>query len=66
MLATDTPPRILGDEEELKAAVSNLVDNAIKYSGPEPRVSVELEHTGTEQATLRVRDRGRRHPAEPS
>jgi two-component system, OmpR family, sensor histidine kinase SenX3 len=58
VLATDTPPQILGDEEELKAAVSNLVDNAIKYSGPEPRVTVELEHAGTGQATLRVRDRG--------
>jgi signal transduction histidine kinase len=63
VLATDTPPRILGDEDDLRAAVSNLVDNAIKYSGPEyagpePRVTVELEHTVTEQATLRVRDRG--------
>jgi len=58
VLTTDTPPTILGDEDDLKAAVSNLVDNAIKYSGPEPRVTVELEHTGTEQATLRVRDRG--------
>ena len=57
-LSTDTPPRILGDEDDLRAAVSNLVDNAIKYSGPEPRVSVELEHIDTEQATLRVRDNG--------
>lgn len=58
VLATDTPPRILGDEDDLRAAVSNLVDNAIKYSGPTPRVVVELEHTDTERATLRVRDQG--------
>jgi signal transduction histidine kinase len=58
VLATDTPPRILGDEDDLRAAVSNLVDNAIKYSGPEPKVSVELEQTDTAQATLRVRDNG--------
>ncbi len=58
VLATDTPPQILGDEDDLKAAVSNLVDNAIKYSGPAPSVTVELEHTGAEQATLRVRDHG--------
>ena len=36
---------MLGDEDELKAVVSNLVDNAIKYSGPEVRVAVELEQT---------------------
>jgi two-component system, OmpR family, sensor histidine kinase SenX3 len=57
-LATDTPPRILGDEDDLRAAVSNLLDNAIKYSGPEVHVSVELEHTDTSQATLRVHDKG--------
>jgi two-component system sensor histidine kinase SenX3 len=57
-LATDTPPQILGDEDDLRAAVSNLVDNAIKYSGPEPQVTVELEHVDAEQATLRVHDRG--------
>jgi len=57
-LATDTPPRILGDEDDLRAVVSNLLDNAIKYSGPEVHVSVELEHTDTSQATLRVHDKG--------
>lgn len=57
-LSTDTPPRILGDEDDLRAAVSNLLDNAIKYSNGPPQISVELEHIDTEQATLRVRDRG--------
>jgi two-component system, OmpR family, sensor histidine kinase SenX3 len=57
-LSTDTPPRILGDEDDLRAAVTNLLDNAIKYSGPQVKVSVELEHTETSQATLRVRDQG--------
>jgi signal transduction histidine kinase len=51
-------PRVLGDEDELKAVVSNLVDNAIKYSGPEARVAVELEQTEPAKATLRVRDQG--------
>ena len=49
---------VLGDEDELKAVVSNLVDNAVKYSGPEVRVHVELEQTDAERATLRVRDHG--------
>ena len=49
---------MLGDEEELKAVVSNLVDNAIKYSGPHVQVAVELEQPEAAHATLRVRDRG--------
>jgi two-component system sensor histidine kinase SenX3 len=51
-------PRVLGDEDELKAAVSNLVDNAIKYSGHQVRVAVELDQPEVTQATLRVRDEG--------
>src|ERR1019366_6175035 len=35
--------RVVGDEDELKAVVSNLVDNAIKYSGHDVKVAVELE-----------------------
>jgi signal transduction histidine kinase len=50
--------RVLGDEDELKAAVSNLVDNAIKYSGSQVRVAVELDQPEVAQATLRVRDEG--------
>jgi two-component system, OmpR family, sensor histidine kinase SenX3 len=50
--------RVLGDEDDLKAVVSNLVDNAIKYSGPEVRVAVELGQTEPAKATLRVRDHG--------
>jgi two-component system, OmpR family, sensor histidine kinase SenX3 len=50
--------RVLGDEDELKAVVSNLVDNAIKYSGPDVKVEVELEQTDPARAILRVRDRG--------
>ena len=49
---------VLGDEDELKAVVSNLVDNAIKYSGPHVRVDVELEQTDAATVTMRVRDHG--------
>jgi two-component system, OmpR family, sensor histidine kinase SenX3 len=49
---------VLGDEDELKAVVANLVDNAVKYSGPDVKVSVELEQTDAFRATLRVRDHG--------
>ncbi len=49
---------VSGDEDELKAVVSNLVDNAIKYSGSHVRVDVELEQTDRDTITLRVRDHG--------
>jgi signal transduction histidine kinase len=57
-LSNGTAPRVLGNEDELKAVVSNLVDNAIKYSGPRVRVAVELEQPEAARATLRVRDQG--------
>jgi signal transduction histidine kinase len=49
---------VLGEEDELKAVVSNLVDNAINYSGPQVRIDVELEQTDSGTVTLRVRDHG--------
>ncbi len=49
---------VLGDEEELRAVVSNLVDNAVKYSGPDVQVAVELEQTDQRTIALRVRDNG--------
>jgi two-component system sensor histidine kinase SenX3 len=57
-LADGSALRVLGSEDELKAAVSNLVDNAIKYSGTQVKVAVELEQPEAAQATLRVRDQG--------
>jgi signal transduction histidine kinase len=56
--ANEPPGYVLGDEEDLKVVVSNLVDNAIKYSGPQVRVAVELEKTDAATITLRVRDQG--------
>ena len=56
--AADERRFVLGEEDELKAVVSNLVDNAIKYSGPKVRIDVELEQTDAGIITLRVRDHG--------
>jgi two-component system sensor histidine kinase SenX3 len=56
--ANGTAPHVLGDEEELKAAVSNLVDNAVKYSGAHVQVAVDLEQPEAAHARLRVRDEG--------
>lgn len=49
---------VSGDLEELKAAISNLLDNAVKYSGQRVRVMVELAHSGASQLAVRVRDEG--------
>ncbi len=54
----ERPPRVLGDEDDLKAVVLNLIDNAIKYSGNSVTVAVELTQTDSRAATIRVSDRG--------
>lgn len=51
-------PRVMGDEEDLKAVILNLVDNAIKYSGDKVTVAVELAQTDARAATIKVSDRG--------
>ena len=45
------------DEDEVRAAVSNLIDNAIKYSGKQVHVTVEVIQNG-EKVGVRVIDRG--------
>ncbi len=49
---------ILGDREELKAAVTNLIDNAIKYSGERVKVGVELVRLGARNVAITVKDQG--------
>ncbi|MEP7270269.1 MAG: HAMP domain-containing sensor histidine kinase [Acidobacteriota bacterium] len=49
---------VAGDPDELRAAVSNLIDNAIKYSETEISVLVELAALNQRQLTIRVTDRG--------
>jgi two-component system sensor histidine kinase SenX3 len=52
-----------GDPEELRTAVANILDNAIKYSGGQVDVSVEIEMLPYNRIALRVRDRGIGIPA---
>jgi signal transduction histidine kinase len=52
------PATILGDPEEVRAAVSNLIDNAVKYSGSDVRVTVETAEVDGKFVAVRVRDRG--------
>ena len=55
--------RVLGDPEELRTAVSNVLDNAIKYSGNEVNVSVRLDAPDERHLRLSVRDHGVGIPA---
>jgi two-component system, OmpR family, sensor histidine kinase SenX3 len=49
---------IRADMDEVRAALSNLIDNAVKYSGNDVRVTVETAAVNGDQVAVRVRDRG--------
>jgi signal transduction histidine kinase len=51
-------PWVLGNADELKAAVWNLIDNAIKYSPSQVRVTVALDEAEDGRVAVRVSDRG--------
>jgi two-component system sensor histidine kinase SenX3 len=57
-LAGDTRPLVRGDHDELRVAVSNLVDNAVKYSPAPPRVTVEVAAYDEKRLAVRVTDSG--------
>jgi signal transduction histidine kinase len=49
---------ILGDPDEVQAAISNLIENAVKYSGDDVNVSVRTATVDKRYAAVRVRDKG--------
>lgn len=55
---------VLGDPEELRTAIANVLDNAIKYSLGSVDVAVSIETPDEERVVLRVRDRGVGIPAD--
>lgn len=52
----DNGPMVKADREALAQALWNLLDNAVKYSGNNPVVHIEVE-TGN-QVAIRIRDQG--------
>ena len=54
---------VTGDPEELRTAVSNILDNAVKYSGSNVDVSVQLKLEEARCLALCVQDRGVGIPA---
>jgi len=57
-------PKVLGEPEELRTAICNVLDNAIKDSGNRVEISVQLQIPDEKHVLLRVRDRGVGIPAE--
>ena len=49
---------VLGDREELFTALSNVLDNAVKYSGDDPRIRVEVVTPDLQSVQIRVQDNG--------
>ena len=50
--------QVRGSAEDLRTAVANVLDNAVKYSGDHVDVEVRLETPDNRRIVLRVQDRG--------
>jgi two-component system sensor histidine kinase SenX3 len=55
---TASPFVVAGDADDLRTALSNLLDNAVKYSLEQIQVAVELTASAPETVRICVRDRG--------
>ena len=49
---------VRGDAEELRTVITNLLDNAVKYSGGDVRVTVSVAAPAPDTIWVRVQDRG--------
>ena len=50
--------KVLGDRRELQTAITNLLDNAVKYSNGDPKITVKLRSSSAAKAEIYVRDNG--------
>jgi signal transduction histidine kinase len=62
LIYTESPEasnaRVSGDIEELRAAFTNLLDNAVKYSDEQVHVVVSVSAADEKRVMVRVADRG--------
>jgi signal transduction histidine kinase len=63
-VSADAPAQVQGSRQLLAQALSNLVDNALKYSPPGGAVQVEVDCPAGGGTRLRVRDHGPGIPAD--
>jgi two-component system, OmpR family, sensor histidine kinase SenX3 len=56
--APPEPITLMGNPEELRTAVANLIENAVKYSGQQPSIRVDVTTPNIDTVLLRVRDNG--------
>jgi signal transduction histidine kinase len=49
---------VTGEADELRTVLSNLIDNAVKYSGGTVDVAVAIEPVSAKRVALRVQDQG--------
>lgn len=50
--------KISGDETELQTAFINLLDNAVKYSGEDVKVTIRLRNPNEKTVEIRIKDEG--------
>lgn len=50
--------KVVGDREELQTVFANLLDNAVKYSVEEPKISIRMKLSRAGKAEVFVRDSG--------
>jgi signal transduction histidine kinase len=50
--------KVRGDRGELQTVITNLLDNALKYSGDEPKISIRLKVSRANKAEIYIRDNG--------
>jgi signal transduction histidine kinase len=62
VLLNVTPCRVRARRVDLEMLFRNLIDNAVKYAGSEPRVEVHLEMLSDDRVRARIVDNGRGIP----
>ncbi len=54
----NSPVNLLGDPDEVQAAISNLIDNAVKYSKDNLQIRVEIVNIEQKYVAVKVSDQG--------
>ncbi len=52
------PVTVIGDQGELQTVFTNLLDNAVKYSVNEPKISVRIKNSPLGRAEIYIKDGG--------